>query len=247
MQLYALDDKHPILATEAIKQKNYRCPECLTFVRPRGGPHRQPHFYHLRSHPSCRQYQKSLPHIQLQLHLKSLIPNSSLEKSFSKIGRIADVAWEEKWIVFEIQCSPISHEEAKSRCEDYALLGYTVVWILSDRRFNKKNLSLAENFLRGRLCYFARGTEIYDQFEVIQNMKRSFRGPRLPIDPRIPVISKLGEITTFEGALINRLTKNPKNTPPKPLEKRWNSKRRFSFKQAYKFYFQALLERFFTS
>lgn len=252
MQLYALDDNIPILATEALKQKNYQCPECLNSVRLRGGFHRQFHFYHLRWHPSCRQHQKSLPHLQLQLHLKSLIPSSSLEKPFPDIGRIADVAWDEKRLVFEVQCSPISHEEAKTRSEDYARAGYTVVWILHDKRFNKNNLSSAENFLRTGLCYFARGTEIYDQFDIVQNARRVFRGPRLPIDPTLPIdrpslknsLQTRSSPIAFHGDLFDRAAKDPQNIHMKRLEKRFTRHRRISFTRWYLLFFHAVLEKF---
>lgn len=255
MQLYALDKEIPTLATKAVKQKNYRCPECLNLVRLRGGPHRQFHFYHLRSHPSCRQHQKSLPHLLLQLHLKSLIPNTSLEKSFPDISRIADVAWNEKRLVFEIQCSPISQEEAQKRCEDYAKAGYTVVWILHDKRFNKKNLSAAENFLRTQSCYFARGIKIYDQFDIIQGAKRVFCGPPLSVDPSQPItppvledapqaIKRRSWPIAFQGDLLDRLAKGSKNHPIKHLEKRFSKKRRFSLKRWYLFFFHLVLEKF---
>lgn len=236
MQLYALDENSPVLAGEAVKQKNYQCPECLTFVRLRGGPHRQFHFYHTRSRPSCRQHQKSLAHLQLQLHLKSLIPNSSLEKPFSQINRIADVAWEEKRIVFEIQCSPISLSEVQSRSEDYAKVGYTAVWILHDRRFNKKNLSAAEFFLRTRKCYFGRENLIYDQFEILQGSRRVLRGPQLPIDPTQPIFQN--NALSFIGDLANRSSKNPRATKKRVV------KRRLSFKKIYLFFFDAILEKF---
>lgn len=241
MQLYALDDHSPILAAEALKQKNYQCPECLSVVRLRGGPHRQFHFYHIRSRPSCRQHQKSLAHLQLQLHLKSLIPSSSLEKPFPQISRIADVAWEEKRIVFEIQCSSISLSEAQSRSEDYARAGYTAIWILHDKRFNKKNLSAAENFLRTRGCYFAKEALIYDQFDVLQGSRRVFRGPELPIDPTQPIFEN-GRLF-FTGDLADRALKDPGAI--KKLEKR-AVKRRFSLKKIYLFFFHAALERFCT-
>jgi len=242
MQLYALDDNSPILATEALKQKNYQCPECLSPVRLRGGPHRQFHFYHVRSHPSCRQHQKSLAHLQLQLHLKSLIPSSSLEKPFPHISRIADVAWEEKRLVFEIQCSPIPLSEAQSRCEDYARAGYTAVWILHDRRFNKKNLSAAESFLRARSCYFAQTTQIYDQFEILQGSRRVFRGPQLPVDPTQPIFEN--DRLSFTGDLFDRTSKDPQNRAMKRLEKRFVKRRYFSFKKIYLFFFHAFLEKF---
>ena len=59
MQLYALDQNQPILASKAEKSKDYICPECLSAVRIRGGPSRQIHFYHLSLPKQCRQHEKS--------------------------------------------------------------------------------------------------------------------------------------------------------------------------------------------
>lgn len=242
MQLYALNGHVPVLASEAVKQKNYHCPECHNLVRLRGGLHRQFHFYHLQARPSCRQHLKSLPHLQLQLHLKSLIPNSSLEKPFPSIGRIADVSWDAQRIVFEIQCSPISEEEAKARCEDYSRAGYTAVWILYDRQFNRRNLSAAENFLRSRLCYFAHGTYVYDQIEVIREGTRLYRGPQLPVNLTLPAFSETGEVAAFSGDLKSRPGRHQEALLR--LEKKITCKRRFSWKKLYLTYFHALLEKF---
>ena len=170
----------------------------------------------LRTH---LQHFKSVAHSKIQLHLKSLIPEALLEKSFPSIGRIADVVWEEKKIVFEIQCSPISKEEVESRCLDYEGLGYTPVWILYSKRFNRKKLSDAEKFLRKRVCFFADGFKIYDQLEVIQGEKRLFRGPPLtaelhkplaevPFLEKIPLfISERSLPISFEGDLLHRFSK----------------------------------------
>lgn len=176
---------------------------------------------HLKSRPlrTRLQHFKSVAHSKIQLHLKSLIPGSLLEKSFPSIGRIADVVWEEKKIVFEIQCSPISKEEAQSRCQDYESLGYTPVWILYSKRFNRKKLSKAEKFLRTRVCFFADGFKIYDQFEVIQERKRLFLGPPLSVElhkPLLPApslenpilaISERSWPISFEGDLLDRVSK----------------------------------------
>lgn len=176
---------------------------------------------HLKSRPLTTRLQhfKSVAHLKIQLHLKSLIPGSLLEKSFPSIGRIADVVWEEKKIVFEIQCSPISKEEVQSRCQDYESLGYTPVWILYSQRFNRKKLSETEKFLRKRVCFFADGFKIYDQFEVIQGRKRLFRGLPLPVElhkPLLPALSLENPILaiserswpiSFEGDLLDRVSK----------------------------------------
>src|SRR5437879_13025188 len=116
MQIYALKDKHSIFVAEAIKGKDYLCPECQRVVRLRGGNLRQKHFYHHHK-GSCRQGNKSLTHLALQWHLIDLLPKGEalMERAFPEIGRITDVCWEKRKIVFEIQCSPITEEKAKRR------------------------------------------------------------------------------------------------------------------------------------
>lgn len=186
MQLYALEGNTPILAIHASRHQSYWCPECGGAVRLRGGKLRQFHFFHLRSQPFCRQHQKSLAHLQIQLHLKSLIPEAFLEKPFPSIGRIADVAWEERKIIFEVQYSPISLEEVQKRNADYGQCGYFVVWLLHDKQFNQRRLSPAEAYLRQGPCYFVNGYKVYDQFEVVRNSKRIYRGPSFPVDITLP-------------------------------------------------------------
>jgi competence protein CoiA len=156
MQLYALEESHPIFAKDAEKGKSYTCPECTSFVRVRGGPSRQTHFYHLKAPPHCRQHQKSLEHLHMQLRLLEALKGdgAQMEAPFPKIGRIADVAWASKKIVFEVQCSPISLEEVRGRIADYQRQGYSVIWILHDKQFNKPSLSAAEHHLRKTPCYY---------------------------------------------------------------------------------------------
>ena len=61
MQLYALDQQGKLTSARlAKKQTNYRCLECQQNIRLRGGPQRQPHFYHLDPTPFCRQHQSFL-------------------------------------------------------------------------------------------------------------------------------------------------------------------------------------------
>lgn len=251
MQLYALDDKTPILATLGLKQKNYLCPQCLNPVRLRSGPRRQPHFYHVRALPSCRQHQKSLPHLHLQLHLKSLISTLYLEKSFPQIGRIADAVWEEKKLIFEVQCSPISYEEVMQRERDYAKEGYTVVWILEEKRFNKRILSAAENYLRSKICYFFGEIHIYDQFEIIHASQRLFRGPKLAVDMCEPLekppfldppraISLRNSSLIFRGDLCDRASKDPHHLRMKLLERQFTKKRGRFLKNLKKRYLQLL-------
>lgn len=194
VQYYALEKEAPILAINAKKGIIYSCPECHHPIRLRSGPHRQPHFYHLARHSQCRQNQKSLLHLQVQNIISSLLPKTeaSLEKSFPIIHRIADVAWEKRGMIFEIQCSPISLEEASNRCKDYESIGLQLIWILHDKRFNRRKLSAAEHFLRSRHCYFTNINEkgegeIYDQEEICKGYKRVFKGAKHSIDLLNPI------------------------------------------------------------
>lgn len=187
MQLIALETGSPIYAARAVRGKNYLCPECKAVVRVRSGPSRQIHFYHLSRPHKCSQHEKSLEHVQLQLKLNALLPHSQLECPFPTIGRIADVAWHVQKCVFEIQCSPMPLEEAKARVADYRKAGYRLIWILHDKRFNRKNVSAAEHFLRTTPCYFGNGRVIYDQFEIIKWGKRMFKGPPLSVSIGAPL------------------------------------------------------------
>jgi len=178
MQLFALDEQEKIPAYAAEKGKNYTCFECGKVLRVRGGSYRRDHFYHLRENPSCRQSNKSQRHLQIQFALQKILPpnDTKLEVIFLKILRIADVLWLSKKIVFEVQCSSISENEVRNRMEDYRSLGYQVVWILDDRKFNRKKVSPSEAYLRRTLSYFSAcsGKEIhfYDQFERIHRGNR---------------------------------------------------------------------------
>lgn len=171
---------------------------------------------------------KSLPHLLLQLHIKCAIQGIILEKSFPEIRRIADVVWEEKKLIFEIQCSPITVEEVNAREIDYASLGYQVVWILHEGRFNRKTLTPAELILRQKPCYYANKTEIYDQFEVVLGKKRKFKGAKLPIDltnplselPLIPLEATRNRSFGFQGDLVDLSSKQESLFHLQRLERR---------------------------
>ncbi len=210
MQLYALDSSLHIAAHNAKKSKNYYCPECNSLVRVRSGPLRQIHFYHLRVSKNCRQHQKSLEHLHAQLKLLSLIgaEEAQMECLFPAIQRIADVAWHAQKIVFEVQCSPIPLEEVQSRNRDYEKVGYTVIWILHDRQFNKRSVPASESSLRGSLCYYTNIDKagkgiIYDQFEVLEKNRRLFKGPPLDVAPT--QISRFPTITLADPMLPKML------------------------------------------
>lgn len=194
MQICAIDSSgQPILAKNAVKQKNYFCMECNAVLRLRGGEERQLHFYHL--HPSsCHLAKKSLEHIHTQLHIASFFPSEHifLEQRFPSIGRIADVVYQKEHYVFEVQCSPISIDEIKMRNHDYESLGYHVVWILHESRFNRARLTKAEEFLLAHPHYFtdmnAQGRGIlYDQCARIQGSYRIVKSAKYLIDLSQPI------------------------------------------------------------
>lgn len=193
MQLYARNgDSTIVFAGHAARQQNYLCLECAGVVRVRRGLHRQTHFYHLSHNASCRLSGKSLMHLQTQLRLCALFQEEiHLEYRFPSINRIADAAWLSRKIVFEIQCSPISLEEVQQRNADYASLGFQVVWILHDSRFNQKRITAAEHYLLKKPFYFTnidfkgRGV-IYDQLHIVYKGMRKLKLPPLPIELNEP-------------------------------------------------------------
>ncbi|ADI39281.1 putative transcription factor, CoiA-like family [Waddlia chondrophila 2032/99] len=211
MQLFALTvEKEVVAAVDAVKKTEYYCMECSKPVRLRGGRHRQDHFYHLNPDPSCRQSQKSLNHLQVQWHLFHLLPDDEvvLERRFPEISRIADVAWERRKLIFEVQCSPISQREVEERNRDYASIGYEVVWILHERRFVRKQVAAAEEWLKDHLCYYTnfdeegRG-EIYDQLHLFSGGFRSYSSKKTAVNLSLP--SKVKGKFAFEGDWKYRL------------------------------------------
>lgn len=207
MQLFAYDTFDlPIFAIRAMKRVDYFCPECKGTLRLREGDMRRPHFYHVVSKTSCRQNGKSEAHLQTQLYFQKHLPEGEvfLEKRFQEIRRIADVAWINQKIVFEIQYSPLSRQEALSRIYDYQSIGYQTVFILSDIAFNKERVSPLEGALQGRKYYFttidrnARGG-IFDQYHLIEHGIRTKKHSRLSVDLSRPLIDKKGNFSGFEG------------------------------------------------
>jgi competence protein CoiA len=110
-----------------------------------------------------------------------------LERPFIQINRVADACWEREKIVFEVQCSPITEVEVEGRMRDYRSIGYDVVWLLDDKRYNKRVLRPAEGLLRSLGAYYiciqqGWSSECYDQFEVFAEGRRAKRGKRMKID-----------------------------------------------------------------
>lgn len=194
MQLIACDGQGiRVIAFEAQKKIDYHCPECGSPLRLRKGPHVQPHFYHYRKSEGCKHHKKTLAHLHNQLYLAEKLPKGEavLEHPFKAIGRIADVFWPAKRIVFEVQYSAMTAAEAEAREKDYRSLGLDLVWILHEARFNKRRLSSAEHIFTSCTVYYtsirSRGSGmIYDQFEIIRGGMRCFKGARFPINPAKP-------------------------------------------------------------
>lgn len=194
MQLRAYDKQQIVVfAHDAKKHRDYYCLECRGIMRLRSGIHRQKHFYHHCPSKNCRQSGKSMEHLQNQLHIKQLLGEECvLEYPFPTIGRIADCLWTTQKIVFEIQCSPITEKEIAARNRDYASLGYTVIWLLHDSRFNQNRICAAELWLRNHPHYFtnidAEGKgHIYDQVDTVSKGKRSIILNNTPVSISEPV------------------------------------------------------------
>lgn len=221
MQLFAGgDDNVLIAACEAKKQVNYRCLECHGCVRVRRGGIRQAHFYHLDHNRHCRQSGKGLVHLQVQTYLQRHLPPFEVDVEWRcpEIARIADVAWHAKKLVFEVQCASISAEEVKERNASYASIGYRVVWVLHDERYNSRRLSSAESALKDLPCYFTNIDEdgagmIYDQLSHISQGERVYRLPKWPIAVELPVERKAGDDLFFKKMVPKRLLLRAKHWP----------------------------------
>lgn len=219
MPLHAFDFNGEVInARRADKHGDYYCLECRQNVRLRGGPQRQPHFFHWEPSHFCRQHQKGPVHLEIQSYFLRQLPigDAQIELHFPSIKRIADVAWLSKRIIFEIQCSPISADEVLSRNRDYQQLGWSVIWILHDRRYNQFRLSGAEIALRSSPTFFTNMDRfgsgmIYDQFDIFAKGVRFSRLPPLPISLRgehLFAPSNRGDIKSFPLSLLLHRSEN---------------------------------------
>ncbi len=193
MALYAYEEGSFINAADAFQGKNYFCTACKSLVKVRRGPFRIPHFYHLAKTPTCRLYSKSEDHMLAQLAIQRLLPNgeTTIEKPFPEISRVADLVWEKPKIAFEIQCSKLSANEVRRRVRDYGRVGYRVVWILDERIFNRRKIGEAEQLIRKSASYYVKLRNqtfptFYDQFEIDRNRKRIKKGHRLTVQLQRP-------------------------------------------------------------
>jgi competence CoiA-like predicted nuclease len=153
MQLYAIDPSgKKVFAASAAASKDYFCQECSQRVRMRKSRLGRFHFFHILRNSHCRSAKKSVEHIAVQNFIQKAIGEDlcQQEVSFPEIGRIADLVWQEQNLVIEVQCSQITKKEVEKRMLDYASIGFSVVWILSDSTFNQRQKSPAEKFLEER-------------------------------------------------------------------------------------------------
>ncbi len=200
MQLFAhTPSKQPMHANNACKKIDYLCPECHSPVRVRRGAIKRAHFFHTKPTKKCISQGKSLTHLAIQEILQKSFPEKEVEMEvpFNSINRIADVVHFEKKIIFEVQCSSISSEEIESRTRGYESLGFQVVWIFHDSRFNKNLCQMAERWIYDRLHYFtninAKGKGIlYDQFTVLCQNRRLYKTERFPVRIQRPLILNNG-------------------------------------------------------
>jgi hypothetical protein len=186
---FAFDEDDLLHANQAKSDKTYWCLDCYGPVKRRRSKNSFYHFYHLRSAPTCRLYSKTEDHMLAQVQIEKLFPPGviELEKSYPQIGRVADAALESAKLVFEVQCSPMTEKEAEMRIRDYRSIGYEVVWLLDDRRYNRRVLRPAEGFLRRYTTFYLSikqglQSECYDQFEVFAGAVRVEKGRRMKVN-----------------------------------------------------------------
>lgn len=187
MPLFAKDDTKPISAFDAFPETLYFCLECKGPLKLRKQKRKIPHFYHLKTTPSCRLFGKSEDHLIAQHALIQQLPpkEATLEHPFPSAHRIADVFWEKEKIIFEIQCSFIQEQEIEQREKDYASLGLHVIWILDDRRFNRSNVRKGESAMRQSGAYFMNvhpTVVVYDQLEMFHGKNRIKKWGKSPIE-----------------------------------------------------------------
>lgn len=131
-------------------------------------------------------------HRMIQQKILERKPQVKLEVQFPEIGRIADVVDFQKKLIYEVQYSPITVREARKRNEDYASLGFQVIWVLHNKTFNKKKATPAEFYLRHHTMFYTSYTRFghgffFDQLEFFRGRRRIYRGVPLPLtslDPR---------------------------------------------------------------
>lgn len=154
MTFFAITHKGTVIAPhQAKREEPYFCRECNQRVALRTPKHQRAHFFHIQS-SSCSSAGKGALHLAAQLAIAEQIQGAKIEVPFPSIARIADIAWEEKKIVIEVQCAPITKQEVLLRNQDYNSLGWDVVWIFHTHRYGKKKLYPAEKALFSSPHYY---------------------------------------------------------------------------------------------
>ena len=210
MALFAERSERKISALDAKEKHGYTCLLCKHPVILKKGTSKVPHFSHKKLSPSCKQKKRSSKHLELQLQIQSLFPEAevTLEVPFYEIQRVADLVWEKEGIIFELQLSPLTKEEALRRERDYASIGYEVVWLLGDKTFNRRKGKEAEIQIRKKTSYYIslKTGQIYDQIEHFHGRIQEILLPRRAIYLQKP--QKIEDPNTFSSPLKERATRS---------------------------------------
>ncbi len=189
-------------------------------------------------------------HRRLQDLLLLRNPRLVREHPFRNILRLADLYWPEENIAFEIQLSPLPASEVEKRAADYAQQGIHLVWLLSDKFAQGRSIPAWQETVRRQPHYYiSRQTgAISDRFEILQNRRRVFSGPLLPVDLSLlrpapdPGFLGLSRPFCFSGDLLDRARNCPAYAKElEELDLSWPQQAfaRFSFVEKY---FYMLLE-----
>lgn len=127
--------------------KIFYCPACQSQVQLKKGRIIRPHFAHIRL-KDCHFFheQESNEHLELKAKLfKSLSQTEQVqvEAVLPHLGQVADLLVGES-LALEVQCSPLSIERLKERTMAYRENGYQVRWLLGERLWLKKRLTILQ-------------------------------------------------------------------------------------------------------
>jgi competence CoiA-like predicted nuclease len=150
--------------TEEEKQKiagmktSFSCPACkkeMSFVKAKT---RIIHFRHKSECPYSTE-PESQKHIEMKMYFLRMFPGAVPEQVIG--NRIADVLIPDKGISIECQCSPISEEEIIQRTLDHNKVGYSVLWVLGNRKLEELAGSMRSKMFERELHKLAFGQVHY--------------------------------------------------------------------------------------
>ena len=150
-------------------------------------------------------YIKNHLHLSVQQAIRKKIQSTDVHLEYRLKGHVADIFWESKKIVFEVQCSPISLKEAIRRTTDYEKLNMTIIWVLHDKTYNKINMSPSEEFLvKKKNVFYSNISQhgegiIFDQEEAFLDARRLIKSPPLEISLSLPYRKKFSKKIYFKG------------------------------------------------